>query len=490
MPQKRFTRIIALAAVIVTGCWFTAPSAIGGDEAITVPAEPTVVTFVDPTQVSGLSTETISGGPGRPHVYAGYPTLTYAPALNTRLHQEMTAAIRRFTSRKPERDPRSAPEFNSEWQITAASGDVAGVRLRTAEFSGANWRVSFRTLWYDRTRRKVLESHELIAKLDVLASLVRERLEGGSTVHTDEITASPKLFDSIDFNQNGDLVVEFDDYAVAAGSIGRVAVAVPRREADPLLSAFGREVRDTVDAATPASMVNALPAPQIPNVTAGVLHGPVDCAVAKCVALTFNDGPGPYTGRLLDILAAKEARATFYTVGSNAEARPDLLRRMRDEGHLIANHTWSHRDLTLLPESKIYAQISRTQSVIGSATGQVPSLMRAPYGERDPRVAEVAKELGLSIVQWNVDTRDAKDPNPHTIARHAIDGAARGAILLMHDVHRESVNAVPEVLKELIRRGYVFVTVPELYGSRPMEPGKSYHAGAAAAAGHPGQAPR
>nr|BFE85761.1 hypothetical protein GCM10020093_083620 [Planobispora longispora] len=169
----------------------------------------------------------------------------------------------------------------------------------------------------------------------------------------------------------------------------------------------------------------------------------MDCARAKCVALTYDDGPGPGTGALLDVLAEHGARATFFAVGTNAAAQPDLLRRMSREGHLVANHTWSHRDLTSLPTSKIAYQLGRAQEAITRATGQAPTLMRPPYGATDEKVAEVAAEMGLSVIRWSVDPADLRDPDPGSVARRAVAEAEPGAIILMHDVRRTAADATP-----------------------------------------------
>jgi peptidoglycan/xylan/chitin deacetylase (PgdA/CDA1 family) len=213
---------------------------------------------------------------------------------------------------------------------------------------------------------------------------------------------------------------------------------------------------------------------------------PVDCGEVRCLALTFDDGPGAATGRLLDTLARHGARATFFTVGVNAAARPDLVDRMRADGHLVGNHTWSHRDLTAMPQDKVTAQLSRCQNAVTGATGAAPAVMRAPYGAADGKVSAAARGLGLAIVGWDVDPRDETKRDPAAIARAVIDqvgrlakggttgGARRGAIVLLHDTNAATVAAMPRVLSELGERGYKFVTVPELYGSARLAPGRTY----------------
>ncbi|MEV4896570.1 polysaccharide deacetylase family protein [Nonomuraea sp. NPDC055795] len=181
---------------------------------------------------------------------------------------------------------------------------------------------------------------------------------------------------------------------------------------------------------------------------------------------------------LLDTLRDAGARATFFTVGVNAAARPDLLRRMSGEGHLVGSHSWAHRDLSKLSSSKIADSLIRTQDTLTATLGERPTLVRPPYGAISKDVVAVSKELGVSLVNWDVDTRDWRDRKAGVVAKRAVKGAHPGAIILMHDIHRTTVEAVPDVLKKLRGKGYTFVTVPELYGSAGMQAGRLYLSGA------------
>ncbi|WP_336204334.1 polysaccharide deacetylase family protein [Nonomuraea sp. LPB2021202275-12-8] len=189
----------------------------------------------------------------------------------------------------------------------------------------------------------------------------------------------------------------------------------------------------------------------------------VDCRRVKCVALTFDDGPGPYTGPLLRRLAAHRARATFFVVGRNAAANPGLLRRAVAAGHEIGSHTWSHRDLTTLPAAEVRAELARTDRAVKAATGLVPKLVRPPYGALN---TAVRLQTSRPMVLWSADTLDWKYRDSARVARRAINGARPGGILLFHDIHPTTVQAIPAVLKTLSARGYRFVTVSRLFGGR------------------------
>ncbi|MFG1700405.1 polysaccharide deacetylase family protein [Nonomuraea sp. NPDC049309] len=199
-----------------------------------------------------------------------------------------------------------------------------------------------------------------------------------------------------------------------------------------------------------------------------------DCARLKCVALTFDDGPGEHTPRLLDLLRERDVRATFFVIGEMVAADKGgrTVRRIVDEGHEIGNHSWSHPSLTSLPLHGIKRELRSTEEIVQRLTGVRMRVMRPPYGATDARVAAETRREGLAQILWTLDTLDWRDRVTETVAKRA--GHARpGSIVLMHDIHRTTVDAVPKVLDTLTRRGFTFVTISELYGRTPS-PGKMY----------------
>ncbi|MBB6351498.1 peptidoglycan/xylan/chitin deacetylase (PgdA/CDA1 family) [Nonomuraea muscovyensis] len=189
-----------------------------------------------------------------------------------------------------------------------------------------------------------------------------------------------------------------------------------------------------------------------------------DCRRDRCVALTFDDGPGPHTGRLLDLLRARRARATFFVVGHMVAAgRAGLVRRIAQEGHELGNHTWSHAALTALPDDRLRRELLRTGDLVRRLTGVRMRVMRPPYGMTDGRVARETRRQGMAQILWDVDTRDWRDRDPADVTRRAAR-ASPGSVVLMHDLHRATVRAMTGVLDRLSRRGYRFVTVSELAG--------------------------
>lgn len=186
------------------------------------------------------------------------------------------------------------------------------------------------------------------------------------------------------------------------------------------------------------------------------------------VALTFDDGPhGVLTPKLLGILRQYHAKATFFVLGQNVVTHPQILREMVAEGHEVANHSWSHPILAKLPLATVASQLERTNQAIANATGHRPTLMRPPYGAFTHAQREwCMKTYGMPTILWSVDPLDWKRPGSAVVASRIISGARPGGILLMHDIHPGSVEAVPQILSELTRRGYRFVTVSELMSMR------------------------
>lgn len=185
----------------------------------------------------------------------------------------------------------------------------------------------------------------------------------------------------------------------------------------------------------------------------------------KVIALTFDDGPGPYTAQLLDILDQHGAKATFFLIGSKVSSQANVVRSIHARGHQLGNHSWSHPELPKLPVDQIASEIDRTNDTIKQATGVTPTVIRPPYGAVNGVVLEQLRLRGMSSILWSVDTRDWADRNSDIVCSRAVAGARPGAIILMHDIHQTSVGAVPCILNALKQQGYSFVTIQGLIGN-------------------------
>ncbi|MFJ5772880.1 polysaccharide deacetylase family protein [Streptomyces sp. NPDC093094] len=203
--------------------------------------------------------------------------------------------------------------------------------------------------------------------------------------------------------------------------------------------------------------------------------GTVDCREARCIALTFDAGPSENSPRLLDILKREQVPATFFLLGRrHIDTYPELVRRMADEGHELASHTWDHRILTELGPDEIREELRRPNEEIRRLTGRTPTLMRPPQGRTDDTVHEICRELGLAEVLWSVTAKDYRTNDSALIRERVLEQASRDGIILLHDLYPGTVPAVPGIIKDLKERGYVFVTVPQLLAPGRAEPGKVY----------------
>ncbi|MFJ6747825.1 polysaccharide deacetylase family protein [Streptomyces sp. NPDC091266] len=201
----------------------------------------------------------------------------------------------------------------------------------------------------------------------------------------------------------------------------------------------------------------------------------VDCRKLKCVALTFDAGPSENTPRLLDILKKEKVHATFFMLGKNhIDKRPEGVTRIDAEGHELANHTWSHQILTDIEPAEAERELSRVQDSVRKITGKTPKLMRPPQGKTDENVSRISKELGLAQVLWSVTAKDYQTNDSRLITKRVLDQTERDGVILLHDIYKGTVPAVPGILKELKKRGYTVVTVSQLLSPAKPEPGMVY----------------
>lgn len=199
---------------------------------------------------------------------------------------------------------------------------------------------------------------------------------------------------------------------------------------------------------------------------------PVDCAKVKCIALTFDDGPGKTAGKLLDTLKKHNAKATFFLEGQYVKARPELVKRMAKEGHQLGNHSYRHPDFTKIGEAEIKSEITQTQELVHKLTGKYPTTLRPPFGLYDDRVKEIATELGLPIVLWNTGSRDWATRNEDAIYKEVMKGVRRDSVVLLHDWVTQTVDVMPRLLTALKKQGFHVVTVSSLLRGRTLEPGE------------------
>ena len=185
----------------------------------------------------------------------------------------------------------------------------------------------------------------------------------------------------------------------------------------------------------------------------------------KVIALTFDDGPTPpYTQQILEILKKNNIKATFFLIGLNVKLYPQLAQKVVAEGHVIANHTWSHSYRHFSPEGAA-REIEDTAALIYKTTGVKTSIFRPPGGFLHNGVADYAQKKKYFIALWSTDSNDWQPSSPQTLVKNVLRYAKPGGMALMHDgggPRSHTVQALPKIIAQLKRQGYKFVTVPEL----------------------------
>jgi len=189
---------------------------------------------------------------------------------------------------------------------------------------------------------------------------------------------------------------------------------------------------------------------------------PVSSKCVKCVVLTFDDGPSPYTLQILKTLSEYKARATFFVIGQQVAQYPEIIKETARLGHEVGNHGWAHVNLTKSGLKRVEAELNATQEVVFRITAIAPRVFRPPYGSFDARVLSLAEKMGLATILWSVDPVDWRDPSPQVIAGRILGKVSPGDIVLLHDNHRNTMLALPIIMEGLERKGLRCVTVSEL----------------------------
>lgn len=203
--------------------------------------------------------------------------------------------------------------------------------------------------------------------------------------------------------------------------------------------------------------------PNVPPAGAKLSYSQVNIT-EKVVAMTFDDGPHPtLTPKLLDILKERNIKCTFFVVGSNAKAYPNIIRRIIAEGHEIGNHTYTHASLTSRSDEQIRTELQKSEDAMVAAANYRPHLIRPPYGAINTRVKQLMfSEFGYSTIMWSVDPQDWRRPGVSVVTSRLVNGAHPGAIMLSHDIHPPTIAAMPAMFDQLLAKGYQFVTVSQL----------------------------
>ena len=322
--------------------------------------------------------------------------------------------------------PASMTQF---WTFDKKSGEIVGL----ADFTEQS----------DEAAEAIIS-----AAKDSISQIIKQRQQ--PEIDLNEIINKEALSNFIITNNGNALAWPLGQASLLPSSYGELTITAPISSVSKYLQ--NPTARKFANIPKPAEKPKPAPAAPTPAPTTG----------NKVIALTFDDGPGPYTAHLLDILDQYGAKATFFLIGSKVSGQASVVRSIQARGHQLGNHSWSHPELPKLSVDQIAGEIDRTNEAIRQATGVKPSILRPPYGAVNGVVLEQLRLRNMSSILWSVDTRDWADRNSQIVCSRAVAGARPGAVILMHDIHQTSVNAVPCILSSLKQQGYSFVTIQRL----------------------------
>ena len=429
------------------------------------------------TKYKGIRTKVVERSTDVYDSIIEYP-ITPNSTINTTISKKIDAYNDSFFQAIASRYPTEGRKFtqNTSYQIVRYSGGYLSLVITTVRDFGATLGVAAHDTAYwtfDIKTGKTITLHDifasapidgparvvLYAKQAIYAKLKRGHVAPDMTYANRTVTPE-RLNDFLVLDTNS-LRFDFSPGEVAPVATGPLSVTLPTDNLQLYMQnniakkVFAVVALDAVPERDQASQSDTTP----------------NCAIAKCIALTFDDGPGMYTSRVLDALKSRHAHASFMLIGQNIARYPQIVKREHDENHTIANHTWSHPSLTRLSDGAIQNEIEKTNQAVNKITGVQPTFLRPPNGAIGPNVVRALATVHMTGVLWSVDTRDWASQNSAVIYNRVVAGVKPDAIVILHDVHRPSVDAIPGIIDTLQKNGYTLVSLDELFGPNPA-PGK------------------
>lgn len=353
----------------------------------------------------------------------------------------MRGAVARTTRRfDVEHPPQARGELNVSWELPLATKQLVAVRMIRRVTSSGVTETKRQVFYTGRTSATVWAGMDLVQpdQLDRFNELANSKLEVANSLT--EVDKPPGwLLSDPRFEPDGSLTLRL---SWPQGSVGEgLEVKLTAKEVKPLLSDRGRMVAGES---------------RIPRTTGARAQADwsrrsrsVDCDVQKCVALTFDDGPGEHTEKLLDDLEEAGVPATFFVLGQSAQAYPKLIKRMVADGHQVANHTYHHQEMTKLSPAAQSREVARGRDEIQKAGAPKTKLLRPPYGAYD----KTTQKLGAPLILSDVDTLDWQNRSKKVTTGRALRLVRPGSIILAHDIHDSTVKAAPGIVDKLQAEG-------------------------------------
>ena len=358
-------------------------------------------------------------------------------------------------------------EFRAHLNIQLETEKIAD-KIYTLEFEayhisgGANGMTKMKPFVIDLNQNKLLQLNDVLqlneTATESIQELILDELHSNPEVSdyifddmTEQALKDPEKWDWSVSRQG--MTFYFDEYEIAAGAAGAIKVEIPMEKIKPYLN---QELAEKINVKLPENEKDN----EKEQNTGDIAKLDPD---GKYVALTFDDGPHPeVTPRILDELKKHHAKATFFMLGSQVEYYPSLAAKVAEEGHEVANHTMNHQDLTIIGLEQIKEEVLQSSNIIEKATGKAPRLLRPPYGASNDDVEKAAADLEAPIVMWSVDSFDWKSRNAEAVNEEVMSHVVPGSIVLLHDIHSSTADALPQLLTSLEEQGYQMVTISQL----------------------------
>ena len=434
----------------------------------------------------------IGNDPQKSHLTASFPVTKYS-FVNEEESRYTQLFIDEFKNEaeKSEEEGVSALDFNQHFEVKHHSDALLAFLYSRSVSFGNNYDDTFHASILDLKNKKKLTVAELFknvsafenfaSEIRVLAQkAVREKLnqsddfanpEEKETVWENMLSnieegtmPEEKNYDALFFDENKEWFVIFDKYQIASGSMGSFTISVPQTLINKYLS---KKVSDLLYQSKKMAEASPEPLKQEKEVAF------VQDSKTPCVALTFDDGPSVYTSKLLDILKEEDVKATFFILGKSAAVQKQTLRRMAQEGHNIGNHSYDHKDFSKISTEEATKQISLTDDIAEEITGSKPYYFRFPYGAY---TKDKLLLVNRPVISWNVDPLDWKYRDAERIATE-MSKASANAIILGHDIHKTTVEAIPQVIRALKAKGFRIVSLDEMFATKQIQNNSVYSSG-------------
>ncbi|MSS84269.1 polysaccharide deacetylase family protein [Actinomycetaceae bacterium WB03_NA08] len=378
----------------------------------------------------------------------------------------------------PDVSPTDGQRLSITCDVVIASGPVFAERLRVVKGDAQAVTLdTSETLFTHRDTGEVARGSALFSP-EALPLTLQQVLDnmGPSVTFLPPQSGGPEnpadflaqTISDVHFDEDGNLIFAVTDAFTgaltnAASYPSEALFQIPAQIASDYLTPLGTAISEALASHTPPSPITATSPGQAYT----------NCSLTPCVALTFDDGPAARTPEVLEILASHDSAATFYLLGVNAANYPEIVKQIADSGNELGNHSWGHPDLTTLGPAGVVEEIQSTNQAIADASGITPATMRPPYGSFNQQTLDAA---GMPAMRWSIDTNDWQKPGVGEIVNRAVNPAIPGDVILIHDIHDQSVDAVPGIVEGLRARGFTLVTVSQLFAGL-LEPGSVYYGG-------------